>query len=264
MPVDYTVPAIDRTVRLLEILSLSPQGRSLAQLAEELRVPKSTLFRILHTLQEHAVVVEDRERKLFSLGMKLLEWGHAALSRIDLKTIAHPHLQRLAHETRESFYLAILDQDDVIIIDHVDTPEVWKMVTRLGHRSPIHCTATGLVLAAGLDDGEMDGIIQRKGLRKFTDSTITSVARFKRRLAQIRKDGFSIVDGEYKADLCAIAVPIYDHNDSVVASLMTAIPSERYKKDKRNASRLIGILAQNGDLISRQLGHKKPRKKPLS
>ncbi|MEX2116203.1 MAG: IclR family transcriptional regulator [Bacteroidota bacterium] len=261
MPVDYTVPAIDRTVRLLEILSLSPQGRSLAQLAEELRVPKSTLFRILHTLQEHAVVVEDRERKIFSLGMKLLEWGHAALSRIDLKSIAHPYLLKLANQTRESFYLAILDQDDVIIIDHVDTQEVWKMVTRLGHRSPIHCTATGLVLAAGLDDGEMDAIIQRKGLRKFTDSTITAVARLKRRIAQIRKDGFSIVDGEYKADLCAIAVPIRDHSGIVVASLMTAIPSERYKNSKRSATRLVDVLTENGELISRQLGYHKPRKK---
>jgi DNA-binding IclR family transcriptional regulator len=261
MPVDYTVPAIDRAVRLLEILSVSPQGRSLAQLAEELRVPKSTLFRILHTLQEHAVVVEDRERKIFSLGMKLLEWGHSALSRIDLKTIAHPQLQKLAHQTRESFYLAILDQDDVIIIDHVDTPEVWKMVTRLGHRSPIHCTATGLILVAGLDDGEMEGIIQRKGLRKFTESTITTTVRFKRRIAQIRKDGFSVVDGEYKEDLCAIAVPIRDHNGSVVASLMTAIPSERYKNNKRNANHLVDVLTDSGEFISRQLGYHKPRKK---
>jgi len=261
MPVDYTVPAIDRAVRLLEILSVSPQGRSLAQLAEELHVPKSTLFRILHTLQEHAVVVEDRERKLFSLGMKLLEWGHSALSRIDLKSIAHPYLQKLAHQTRESFYLAILDQDDVIIIDHVDTPEVWKMVTRLGHRSPIHCTATGLVLAAGLDDGEMETIIQRKGLSKFTDATITTTARFNRRIAQIRKDGFSIVDGEYKTDLCAIAVPIRDHNGSVVASLMTAIPSERYKNNRRDANRLLDVLTETGDIISRRLGYNKPRKK---
>lgn len=261
MPVDYTVPAIDRAVRLLEILSSSPQGRSLAQLADELSVPKSTLFRILHTLQEHAVVVEDPERKLFTLGMKLLEWGNAALSRIDLKSIAHPHLQKLAHETRESFYLAILDQDEVIIIDHVDTPEVWKMVTRLGHRSPIHCTATGLVLASGLDDSAIEKIAESKGLRKFTESTITNLQRLKRRVAQVRKDDFSIVDGEYKADLCAIAVPIRDHGGSVVASLMTAIPSERYRNNKRSAVRLLDVLSESGYAISQRLGYNDPRKR---
>lgn len=255
MPVDYTVPAIDRAVRLLEILSLAPQGRSLAQLADELGVPKSTLFRILHTLEEHAVVVEDPDRKLFTLGMKLLEWGNAALSRIDLKTVAHPYLQKLAHETRESFYLAILDHGDVIIVDHVDTPEVWKMVTRLGHRSPLHCTATGLVLIAELEHSEIDRLMGRKGLKKFTDSTITAMAALKRRLAAVRRDGYSVVDGEYKPDLCAIAVPIRDHSGSIVASLMTAIPSERYRKSRQRAKELIAILNRSASQISGRLGY---------
>ncbi|MEP0821784.1 MAG: IclR family transcriptional regulator [Ignavibacterium sp.] len=255
MPVDYTVPAIDRAVRLLEILSLAPHGRSLAQLADELAVPKSTLFRILHTLEEHAVVIEDPDRKVFTLGMRLLEWGHAALSRIDLKTVAHPYLQKLAHETRESFYLAILDHDDVILIDHVDTPEVWKMVTRLGHRSPIHCTASGLVLIADRDPQDVERLIGRKGLKKFTETTITTTTALKRRLARIRKDGYSIVDGEYKPDLCAMAVPIRDHTARVVASLMTAIPSERYRKSKRKAKELISFLVRFAGQISARLGY---------
>jgi len=262
MAVDYTVPAIARTFRLLEILSASPEGRSLAQLAEELRVPKSTLFRILYTLQEHAIVIEDRERKLFTLGMKLLEWGHAALSKIDLKSIAHPHLLKLAHETRESFYLAILDNDEVALIDHVDTPEVWKMVTRLGHRSPVHCTATGLILISELDENEIKGILDRRGLKNFTANTITSWTKLKKRLTETRHDGYSIVDGEYKADLCAIAVPVRDHSGQVVSSLMTAIPSERYKKDKKHALELVRILRQQARNISKRIGFDGSKRKP--
>lgn len=262
MPVDYTVPAIARTFRLLEILSTSPEGRSLAQLAEELRVPKSTLFRILYTLQEHAIVIEDRERKLFTLGMKLLEWGHAALSKIDLKSIAHPHLLKLAHETRQSFYLAILDNDEVVLIDHVDTHEVWKMVTRLGHRSPVHCTATGLVLVAELDEKEVKGIVDRRGLKKFSDTTITSWTGLKKRLKEVRRDGFSVVDGEYKEELCAIAVPLRDHLGRIVSSLMTAIPSERYKKNRRYANELIKTLDNQAKIISKRLGFDESKGKP--
>ncbi|MEX2090005.1 MAG: helix-turn-helix domain-containing protein, partial [Bacteroidota bacterium] len=88
MPPNYTVPALDRAVKVLELLSSSPQGMSLAQLAVQTKVPKSTMFRILFTLQQNSIVVEDHERKLFTLGMKLLDWGNAALSKIDLKTIA--------------------------------------------------------------------------------------------------------------------------------------------------------------------------------
>jgi len=255
MAPDYTVPAIDRAIKVLELLSASPRGMSLAQLALQTRVPKSTMFRILQTLQENSIVAEDAERKLFTLGMKLLEWGHAALARIDLKTIAHPHLVKLAHETRESFYLALLDHDEVILVDHVDTPEIWKMVTRLGYRSPFHCTATGLVLAADMTEEEVRGMIERHGLRRFTPKTITTVTQLKKRLAEVKQLGYAVVDGEYKPDLCAIAVPIRDYVGKIAASLMTAIPSDRSSKNKSLVEGLIDVLKSEADLISKQIGY---------
>jgi IclR family KDG regulon transcriptional repressor len=254
MALNYTVPAVDRAIRVLELLSSTQHGMSLAQLAVQTKVPKSTMFRILHTLQEHSVIMEDRERKLFSLGMKLLGWGNVALSRIDLKTIAHQHLLRLAHETRESFYLALLDHDEVVLVDRADTPEIWKMVTRLGSRSPFHCTATGLVIAAELSDETVDEMIQRHGLKKFTPKTITSASKLKKRLKDVRQLGYAICDGEYKPDLCAIAVPLWDHSGKVVASLMTAIPSERSSKDKKLAENLVAILKRESELISKRIG----------
>jgi IclR family acetate operon transcriptional repressor len=257
MALNYTVPAVDRAFRVLELLSASPHGLSLAQLASQTKVPKSTLFRILRTLLQHSIIVEDPDRKIFSLGMRLLGWGNAALARIDLKTLAHTHLVKLAHETRESFYLALLDHDEVILVDHVDTPEIWKMVTRLGHRSPFHCTATGLVLVAAMDDEATDAMINRHGLRRFTTTTITSVSKLKKRLKEVRELGYSIVDGEYKPDLCAVAVPIWDHSGKVVASLMTAIPSVRSSKDRKLVESLIGVLKREAELIAREIGYER-------
>jgi DNA-binding IclR family transcriptional regulator len=257
MALNYTVPAVDRAIKVLELLSVAPHGMSLAQLAVQTSVPKSTMFRILHTLHDHSIIVEDRERKLFTLGMRLLGWGNAALSRIDLKTIAHPHLLKLAHETRESFYLALLDHDEVVLVDRADTPEIWKMVTRLGSRSPFHCTATGLVIAAAMTDEAIDEMILRHGLKRFTSKTITSAAKLKKRLKEVRRLGYAIADGEYKLDLCAVAVPIPDHTKKVVASLMTAIPSVRSAKDKRLVETLIGVLKREAELISRQIGFEK-------
>ena len=72
MALNYTVPAVDRAIRVLELLSAAPHGLSLAQLALQTKVPKSTLFRILRTLLQHSIIVEDPERKIFSLGMRLL------------------------------------------------------------------------------------------------------------------------------------------------------------------------------------------------
>jgi DNA-binding IclR family transcriptional regulator len=257
MALNYTVPAVDRAIRVLELLSQAPRGLSLAQLASQTKVPKSTMFRILHTLHQHQIILEDSERKLFTLGMRVLGWGHAALERIDYKAIAHPHLVKLAEETRESFYLALLDQDEVILVDRVDTPEVWKMVTRLGQRSPFHCTATGLVIAGGMSDQAIDEMIDRHGLRRFTPKTITNVTRLKRRLKEVNRLGYAVADGEYKPDLCAVAVPIWDHAGNVVASLMTAVQSARSHKDKRLVSNLIAMLKREAAQISKRIGYEK-------
>lgn len=254
MPNSYSVPAIDRAMRLLDILAHAPHGMTLAELSVQMAVPKSTLFRILQTLQEARVVAQDTETRTFKLGMRLLEWGYAALQRVDLKTISHSHLIRLSQEKKESFYLAILDSDEVILIDHVDTPEVWKMVTRLGYRSPVHCTATGLVLIADLEDKSLEQIINRKGLKKYTSRTITDVGKLKRRLKEVRKKGYSVVNGEYKPDLLAIAVPIRDHLGKVIAALMTAVPSVRANHNKNLIDSLLDALLREGDAISREIG----------
>jgi len=254
MPNNYSVPAVDRAMRLLEILAHTPQGMTLAELSIHMAVPKSTLFRILHTLQQARVVAQDQETRSFKLGMRLLEWGYAALQLVDLKTQSHSHLVRLSQEMKESFYLAILDADEVILIDHVDTPEVWKMVTRLGYRSPVHCTATGLVLIADLEDKALESILNRKGLKKYTSRTITDKSKLKKRIAEVRKKGYSIVNGEYKADLLAIAVPIRDHLGNVTAALMTAVPSVRASHNKNLIDKLLDVLLREGAAISQEIG----------
>ncbi|MEK7671710.1 MAG: IclR family transcriptional regulator, partial [Bacteroidota bacterium] len=161
---EYMVPSVQRAIQALEILATTAEGLSLAELSKRIGVPKSTLFRILTTLKHNSLVNHDEQRRRFTLGIKLLDWGNVALSRIDLKTVAHPHLVRMAHETKQSYYLAILDHYEVILIDRVDTLEIWTMVARLGQRSPVHATASGQVLISDLRPDVLEKIIKRSGL----------------------------------------------------------------------------------------------------
>jgi DNA-binding IclR family transcriptional regulator len=141
----------------------------------------------------------------------------------------------MAHETRESYYLTILDGHEVIIIDRADNPEMWSIVARLGARSPVHATASGQVLIADLPEETLDRMIGQSGLKKFTAKTITNEVRLKKRLR-------------------AISVPIYDHNAKVVAALMTGIQSERKKKEEA-ISRIVRILKKEAAVISHAIGY---------
>ena len=98
-------------------------------------------------------------------------------------------------------------------------------------------------------------MIDRHGLKRFTPKTITTPAKLKRRLAEVRQLGYAVVDAEYKEELCAIAVPIRDHTGKVVASLMTAIPSDRSNKDRKLVDSLIQVLKNEAAIISKRIGY---------
>ena len=259
MPNEYTVPAVQRAVEVLELLAGSQTGISLADLSRQTGFPKSSLFRILLTLEKSSIVQLDRTRNIFTLGMKLIDWGNRALEKIDLKTVTHPHLVRMAHETRESYYVAILEDNEVIIVDRADTPEIWRMVARLGQRSPVHATASGQVLMAEAPDEVLQAAILRTGLKRFTPQTITSVARLKARLKEVRRDGYVINDAEYKPDLCVIAAPLRDHYGKIVAALMTALQSERARRNKALVMSIVEILKREASVISKELGYQGPQ-----
>jgi IclR family acetate operon transcriptional repressor len=256
---EYIVPAVQRAIQVLEILATTAEGFSLADLSKRLDVPKSTLFRILTTLKHNSLVNHDEQRRKFTLGLKLLDWGNVALSRIDLKTVAHPHLVRMARETKQSYYLAILDHYEVILIDRVDTPEIWTMVARLGQRSPVHATASGQILISDLRPEVLEKIIKRSGLKKYTVRTITSLRKLKQRLVKVKECGYSVADAEYKPDLCALAVPIFDHHSRVAAALMMALPHAMTAKNKKMLDGMIEMLKQEAARISHEIGYQEPK-----
>jgi len=250
----YAVPAVDRATEVLEILASSREGISLAELTARTGVPKSSLFRILATLEHRQYVTQDHERKKFALGLKLWELSNAKLEKIDLVTVASKHMKWLAHETHESIFLAILDRGEVIYLQRMESPATVKAVTKLGWRAPVHCTATGQVLIAFLPDHEIDTILQSQALCSFNKNTITNVNQLKKKLKQIRAAGFAVADGEYNADLLCISAPIRDRSKSVIAALTVAMLSHISDKDKKVA-RVAQLLKKAGDSISKELGY---------
>jgi len=251
----YSVPAVERALTVLEILASSRTSISLAELTNQTGIPKSTLFRILFTLERKQYVEQDYEKKKFDLGLKVFELGHAKIEQIDLSSIATRYLQRLANEVQESVYLGILDQGEVYLVQRVDSPTVWRMVTRLGHHSPAHCTAIGQVLLANSPENEVRSFLEEHSLQKFTEYTIVTISNFKKRLANIRKQGYAVVDREYHPELLTIAAPVRNHTKKAIAALMIALPTSKAKNTERISELIVSIQKVSLEL-SRELGYK--------
>jgi len=104
----------------------------------------------------------------------------------------------------------------------------------------------------------LEKIIKRSGLKKYTPHTITSFKKLKLRLQEVKECGYSIADAEYKPDLCALAVPIFDHHSRVAAALMMALPHALTAKNRKMLDGMIEMLKQEADKISCEIGYQEP------
>lgn len=253
----YTVPAIDRALDALAALAQHKEGMTLAQLVEQTGIPKSTLYRIMSTLEERRCVVRDEHQKTYQLGVKLWEFGNAFLNQSDLQNTAADHMKELAEACGESIFLGMLDRGEVVYIRRVESPKSAVVVRKLGQRAPVHCTATGLAMLSFLPDDELQVILEEQELRSFNANTTTSREQLRHKVEAIRRTGVAVVDGEYNAALLCVSSPILDREGRPAAALTAALLStqgtdeqidavkEKVKQAALNLSTELGYLGRD-------------------
>lgn len=253
MPV---IHALARGLRVLEQLAADAQdGASVTgvtELADALGLHKSTALRLLLTLERCGYVEQDEVTRGFRLRWKLFELGSALLMRGDLVREARPVLERLAQTTGEVVHLSVLDDGEVVYVDKVDTPATIRMYSRVGRKSPVHCTGVGKAILAFLSPAEVDRIVATKGLRKYTERTLTRREDLEADLARIRETGVAFDDEEHEVGIRCVAAPIRNHLGQAVASLSVAGPAFRMTEERQRA--LADPVSRLSRTISERLG----------
>jgi len=177
------VQSIERASLILDILGQSSQGISVKELSAKVGLPKGTTHRLLSSLAYFGYVQQDSKTRHYSLGFKLVELGNCLLNQLDLRTEAKPFLADLAKRTQETVHLVILDQNEVIYIDKVesnDNPSGLRMASRVGSRNPAHSCAVGKVFLAHFSEEELDEFIKGTGLPKMTENTRDTLSMMRR------------------------------------------------------------------------------------
>ena len=249
---DYTVTAVDRALDVLESLARHDDELSLIELARETGIPKSTLFRIMSTLQERKCVIRDEERKTYRLGLRLVELGHAFRDQSNLLDAAETHMETLAEACEESVFLGVLDEREIIYVRQKTSPKSAVFVRKLGKRAPAYCTATGLAMLAFRPEEEVERNLEASELKAHSANTTTDRDALRRKLEEIRHSHVAVVDGEYNPALLCVSAPVFDEEGTSVASLTVAllsaqVPDERIetmKEQVRSAAQ--GLSKERG------------------
>ena len=226
------IQSLLRSLELLEVLKERNRSFTIAELADTMNLPPSTVHRILQTFCEKKYVIRDERSHTYRLGPALIPLGKAASKGIRLQDAAKPTLSALSEQTGEDVYLIIQVGNKGLVIEKFDGPSHLKVVEEFGYEMYLHCGAIRKVLLAYqtpnfIDEYMKNIIMQDRAFPYVRPSDLQSD------LDRIRTEGFAISHGDYVADAIGIAAPVFNADGDVCASIGIIVPKMRITNDER-------------------------------
>lgn len=223
-----SVSSMVNALKLLNLFTMDEPEWILTDIAEELNVGVSTVYRLTNTLMEEVFILRDPVTKNFRLASSILEMGHYVITSFDICEISPPILEKLVRDTGETAHLSILEGNKTIYLQVFECSNYVNIRTHVGKKHPAHCTSTGQVILAYQPEETIDKVIAQ-GLPLYSpkSTTITNPVKFKERLASIKKQGYTFNRDEMNVGVSAIAAPVKAPSGKVEYSVSIAGPSSR-------------------------------------
>lgn len=249
----YNIRVLDRSLNLLKLLS-DGKARTLTDISREQEISSSTVFRILATLAQHNFIQKDEGTGEYSLGLSCLEMAGAFLSTVDIRQQALPELEKLRDMTSETVHLGLLDKMEVVYLEKLHgLHAIGLMSSRVGRRSPSHCTGLGKAMLAYMDQELVQEHFTTYGFRQFTAATITNLEDFLHELETIRIRGYAIDEGEHEVGVRCVAVPIFGLDREPIAAISISGPVERLDPFADD-HRILEAIQESAQVISGLMG----------
>ena len=245
------VRAVDRALDILTCFNSESPVLSLTQIAQKVGISKSTVHRLLASLEQRRFIRRDKITGLYRLGVRIVEMGALALRDVNVQQWVQPYLQQLSAECGETIDLAILDGEHVVYLQVIESPQRVKIAASVGQRLPAYCTASGKAFLAYLPDDQVKHILS-KGLPRYTSQTYTALEDLYADLRLTRQRGFAVSEQEYETDINAIAAPVLDGNNYPVMVIAVVGPS--YRMSHERMLELGSSVRKVTDTIAKELG----------
>ena len=249
----YLINSIIRASNILKCFHGIKTHFKISEIARQLELDRSTTYRILLSLEKCGLVEKDQKTGEYSLGLSAFEIGNTYLRRMDFIKISKPIMTELALKVQETVHLAVLSDTEIVYVDKIDSPRTLGVMSKIGQRAPVYCTALGKALLAHLPEDERPRVIDEIHLKPFTSHTITSKKQLIGELKEVRRRGYARDRREIEEDVECLAAPIFNHLGNAVAALSISGPQRKINIPREKI--FAGQLMKATGLISSKMGY---------
>jgi IclR family KDG regulon transcriptional repressor len=226
-----SIRAVERALDVLECFSTQTPELNMTQISERVGMHKSTVHRLLATLEKRRFVERDSATGLYRPGMRFLQLAYLTQENNDIRRVALPFMQQLCAQYLENVNLAELDGSDVVYIEITEGSQRIKLAAAPGQRLPAYCTASGKAILACLPKEKVTGILDA-GTLSHTKNTLTSKQSILENLQKAKRTGFALDESELEEGINAVAAAILDEDNQPIASISVAGPAYRLTTEK--------------------------------
>lgn len=222
---------------------------SMSDLIKMTDINKATMYRIVTTLEKAGYLEYTPQSRQYRPSIKVLNLGFAALSRLDVRQLAHPYLVKLAETMQLTASLGILDGMKVIYIDRIRSQDIVGVVLGIGSNIPAHCSSMGKSMLAFLPQDDLETRLTTTEFTPCTAKSIVEISALQAEMAQIRTDGVAYNIDELAIGLRAVAAPIFDRSGNVIAAINVS-GSQAVITDDRARNELSVRVRETADQIT--------------
>lgn len=215
----YNVPALERGLNILCEFNRETQVLTAPELARRFRLPRSTVFRLLATLESMGFVERDDGGRGYRLGLAVLRLGFEYLASLPLNELGRPVLERLSAATGQACNLVVRDGRFIVYVARVAPPSPFVSAVSVGTRLPAHATVFGRVLLSDLSLPQLRELYPESSLEAFSPDTPRTVADLFDLVQADLQRGHTISEGFFEASISTVAAPVHDVAGRVVAAL---------------------------------------------
>ncbi len=246
------IQSVDRAISILNAFSINEAQLGVTELSHRLGLHKSTVHRLLASLEKGGLVERDPRNRKYSLGIRLIELAGTMLNSRNVPQVVRPYLHYVADAVEELTYLAYLVRGEVLNVEQVPGPHLVQSVGWQGRRTPLHCTSAGKIFMAHMSEKQLERVFEA-GLQRLTAKTITDPADLRYELERVREQGYATSFEELEEGTNALAVPISSPNDEVIAAIGVVGPSYRFTPER--AMSHLDVIRSVAREVSHRLGN---------